>query len=237
MTCEDVEPDVIPLALVPAKGYSARLPRKNLRPLGGKPLLAWTLEAAKAAGIFPEVWVSSESVEVLDVAREYGALPCERPPELAQPEATIAHVILHARLALEWRGPIYVLAPTNPFRSSFTIAAAWEKCQHLRAGGFYSMSPMPHPPEWAFRFEPISGTITPIIPELIDKPRAALPRSWRPDGAHMILGETKGPALGFESDPIEAVDINTADDLAYAEYLLETGRVPWVPTHSAPKKS
>ena len=219
---------MIPLALVPAKFYSQRLPKKNLRPLGGKPLLAWTLEAANASGIFADVWVSSESDHVFDVAAEYGAHALRRPPELAQPEATIAHVILHARLALEWRGPIYVLAPSSPFRSAFTIAVAWEKCQALRAGALYSMSPMPHPPEWAFRFEAISGAIAPIIPELIDKPRSALPRSWRTDGAHMILGADKGPALGFACDPIEAVDINDQADLDYAEYLLDTGRVPWI---------
>ena len=222
-----------PLALIPAKGYSARLPRKNLRPLGGKPLLAWAIEAAQAAGIFADIRVSSESDDTLAWAEsEFGANTLQRPVELGRPGATIADVVLHARRALEWQGPIYVLAPTNPFRSSLTIAAVWDRFQRMQGAALMSVSPVEHLPEHTFRFEPITGELQPVVPLLIDTPRESLQRAWRTDGAHVLLGGAgrTGPALGFETDPIEAVDINTADDLAYAEYLLATGRVPWIST-------
>ena len=217
-----------PLALVPAKAYSERLPRKNLRLLAGKPLLAWTLEAAFATGIFADVWVSSESDEVLDVARDYGARALRRPAELVLPGATVSHVILHARQALEWSGPLSILIPSSPFRSALTLAAAWQSFGTRAA--LLSVRPLDHPPEWAFRMVPITGELRAVVPQLVDAPRSALERAYRHDGSHFLLGPAnrEGTVHGFEVDPIEAVDINTAEDLDYAEYLLDRGRVPWI---------
>lgn len=220
-----------PIALVPAKGYSERLTRKNLRPLGGRPLLAWTVEVAQAAGIFSAVWVSSESDEVLDLARDLGANALLRPGELAQPDATVSDVILHTRRALEHSGPITVLVPSSPFRSAFRLTAAWDKFRLLpRAGALISLRPLEHPPEWSFRFDTVSGDITPVVRELVDTPRSALRKAWRHDGAYFFLGSAnhEGAVIGFENDPLEAIDINTLEDLAYAEYLLTTGQIPWI---------
>jgi len=221
---------MIPLALIPAKGYSERLSRKNLRLLAGKPLLAWAIEGAIASGVFREVWVSSEDDEVLDLTRAWGAEPLRRPSVLALPAATVAHVIQHARQSLEHHGPVYVLTPTSPFRSAMSIARAWARFVHLQgAGALVSLRPA-DPPEWTLRYEPISGNVGALNPSMVDLPRGMLMKAWRHDGSHFILGgtERRGGPIGFEADPIEAVDINKQADLDYAEFLLATGRVPWV---------
>lgn len=217
---------MIRLGLIPAKGRSERLPGKNLRLLGGKSLLAWTIEAARKSGVCDELWVSSESAEVLDLAVELRAHPLRRPRSLSAPAATIADVTEHARRALEWRGPILILAPTNPFRTPEGIRAAWRRFTITGAGLLLSFSPMPHPPEWAWRFTSTTGACEPLHPDWVNRPRSDLPPSWRPDGCHVIVGGREGDIVGIESDPIEAVDIDTPEDLAYAESLLAAGRVP-----------
>ena len=230
MSCEDVEPDMIPLALIPAKAYSQRLPRKNLRLLAGKPLVAWAIEGAIASGVFREVWVSSEDDEVLELAGGWGAERLRRPPALALPAATVAHVVQHARQELEHAGPVYLLTPTSPFRSAISIAQVWARFVSLpAAGALISLRPA-DPPEWTLRWEPISGNVGALNPMMVDLPRGMLPKAWRHDGSHFILGgaERRGGPIGFEADPIEAVDINEQADLDYAEFLLATGRVPWV---------
>src|SRR5262249_12382592 len=123
-----------PIALVPAKGYSARLPRKNMRLLGDKPLLDWTLEAAKAAGCFADIWVCREDPEILERSREHGVQTLRRPDALALPAATISHVIQHARQSLEYPGPIYVLTPSSPFRSAMRMTDLWERFSKSQAG-------------------------------------------------------------------------------------------------------
>lgn len=216
-----------PLALIPAKGHSERLPGKNLAPLAGRPLIRWTIDAAHAAGIFgDDVWVSSDDPEILRVAEDAGCRPLRRPTELASPSATVSDVLDHARVALEWRGPVYVLLPTSPFRAPATIQAAWERFQQERPGQLLSIVPMDHHPAWALMEHP-SGIVVPIHPQLWDTPRSTLFTAWRHDGGHQIVGPGVG-MLGFKVRPEEALDVNTPQDLAWAEYCITTGRVPWI---------
>lgn len=85
------------LAILPARGGSKRIPRKNIRPLAGKPAIAWPIEAAVASGIFDTVVVSTDNEEIADVARQHGAeAPFVRPPHLADDQATTRQVITHA---------------------------------------------------------------------------------------------------------------------------------------------
>jgi CMP-N-acetylneuraminic acid synthetase len=228
---------VKPIALVPAKGKSERLPNKNRVLLGGKPLLAWTVEAAQAAGIFERIVVSTENEMVARMADELGADTLQRPRELAEPNATVSHVIAHARDLLAWAGPIYVLLPSSPFRRAMTIAAVWDRFDRkAMAGAVMSLRPVEHPPEWMFWRQPMTGALTPLSPLGVDLPRSALTQAWRHDGSHFLIGGEgrDGPPMGFEVDAIEATDINTPEDLDYAEFLLERGQVPWI-LNSAPR--
>lgn len=114
------------LGVIPARGGSKRVPRKNLRPLGGKPLIAWTLDAARQAKSLNYWAVSTEDREIADIASALGAFVIKRPEELATDDATTGDVLLHA---LEWLEPstydmVVCLHPTSPIRDAKHIDQA-----------------------------------------------------------------------------------------------------------------
>src|SRR3990170_965342 len=118
------------LAVIPARGGSKSIPRKNIKPLGGKPLIGWTIDAALQSRMLSRVIVSTDDAEIAQAARECGAeTPFLRPPELAQDDSSSISVVLHALQWLEEQehfSPDYVLLlqPTSPFRNAHDIRAA-----------------------------------------------------------------------------------------------------------------
>jgi pseudaminic acid cytidylyltransferase len=85
------------IAVIPARGGSKRIPRKNIKPFCGKPMIAWSIEVAKACGLFEHVIVSTDDAEIAEVARQWGAeVPFMRPEELANDHAGTTPVIAHA---------------------------------------------------------------------------------------------------------------------------------------------
>lgn len=115
------------LGVIPARAGSKRIKNKNLRTLCGKPLIAWTIEAANAASRLTTVVVSTEDENIAQVANLHEAYVIRRPDELATDEATTGSVLSHA---LEWMGPDYDLVvclhPTSPVRDSVAIDEAVE---------------------------------------------------------------------------------------------------------------
>lgn len=215
------------IALIPAKGQSERIPRKNMALLGGHPLIDWTIAPAIASGVFDEIWVSSEDEEILEHARLKGVKGLRRPPHLAAPDVTVADVVTHVRQWLEYRGPLAVLVPTSPFRRPETIRAVVTMAQDDPDWDILSVRPADHP--WATL--EFSENVAGVWPrEGIYRWRA--PRSERPealiaDGAYWILQGVKGwSAKPFSAPPDERLDINTPEDLAYAEWRVQTGRIP-----------
>ena len=117
------------LCLITARGGSKGLPGKNVRDLCGKPLIAWTINAALAAILLDDVIVSTDSEEIAAVARSYGAeVPFLRPPELASDTATSVDAIIHALDFLAAQGRAYdvlvLLEPTSPLRDVLDINTA-----------------------------------------------------------------------------------------------------------------
>lgn len=110
------------LGLILARGGSKRVPRKNVRLLNGKPLIAWTIEVAKASDRLSKVVVSSEDTEILRIASEWGAIPLVRPWEMATDHVTPYPAILHAIMAFKPRH-VCLLQPTSPFRETQDIDA------------------------------------------------------------------------------------------------------------------
>ncbi len=112
------------LALIPARGGSKRLPRKNIKLCAGKPLLAWTIEAALAAKLIDEVWVSTEDREIAETARHFNANVVFRPAELAGDTSTSESVLRHALAILndpERFTHVCLLQPTSPCRTAGQI--------------------------------------------------------------------------------------------------------------------
>jgi CMP-N,N'-diacetyllegionaminic acid synthase len=115
------------IALIPARGGSKRLPRKNIKNFLGKPLLVWTIEAAKEPGIFDRIIVSTEDQEIASIGREYGAeVPFIRPQEFAEDSSSAQEVVTHAvtwlqeqeKSVIDW---VVFLEPSSPGRQAFHI--------------------------------------------------------------------------------------------------------------------
>jgi pseudaminic acid cytidylyltransferase len=107
------------MAVIPARGGSKRIPRKNIKPFNGKPMIAWSIEAAKVSGLFDRIIVSTDDAEIAEVAKQWGAeIPFTRPVELSNDFAATTEVIAHAamwaidqELDLESVCCIYATAP------------------------------------------------------------------------------------------------------------------------------
>lgn len=85
------------IAVIPARGGSKRIPQKNIKNFCGKPMIAWSIEAAKASALFDRIFVSTDDAEIADIAKQWGAeVPCMRPAELSNDYAGTTEVIAHA---------------------------------------------------------------------------------------------------------------------------------------------
>jgi len=128
-----------PIALIPARGNSKRITKKNIKPFpfGGPPLIAYTISAAIQSGLFGEnIYVSSDDSETLSIAREYGAKCILRPKEYAADNSVdydwVRHALDEIFLVENWKPEIFfLLRPTNPLRTADTIKRAWEKFKRV----------------------------------------------------------------------------------------------------------
>lgn len=121
-----IEPNKRVLAIIPARGGSKGLPRKNILPVNGRPLIAWTITAAKDSEAIDTLVLSSEDDEIIEVAKEWG---CEvffrRPDELAMDKSKSVDVVLHSIKELPGYEYVMLLQPTSPLRLSSDIDAAF----------------------------------------------------------------------------------------------------------------
>jgi len=225
------------LALIPARGGSVRIPGKNLKPLHGHPLLAYTIAAAKASGIFARIFVSSESPQVLDVASAYGAIAWTRPAAYATAESPDIEWV-HDLLTHTAEGDCFaILRPTSPFRSAATIQRAWEQfqrspCDCLRAVEAVSVNPYKC---WVLS----DCELTPLlpvhdVPPWHSRPSQTLPRVYQQNASLEIAkcslvrdrlypSICSGRVWGFVNPRPEGFDINDADDWAFAEMQIASG--------------
>jgi YrbI family 3-deoxy-D-manno-octulosonate 8-phosphate phosphatase len=134
------------LAIIPARGGSKGIPRKNVRPIVGKPLLGWTIEAARGSNRVNRVAVSTDDPEIAAVARHFGAEVIDRPPEIsddtASSESALLHALDHLRDVEGYEPDLVVfLQATSPFRRPDDIQAAIEKLEHEEADSLFSACP------------------------------------------------------------------------------------------------
>ncbi|KAF1083182.1 MAG: hypothetical protein GQF41_0949 [Candidatus Rifleibacterium amylolyticum] len=221
-------------AIIPARGGSKRLKRKNLLPFAGEPLVARAVKTAIDSGCFARVIVSTDDAEIAGAAvKAGGEVPFMRPAELASDAASSVDVMLHAVSALGVKdavpATVALIQATSPFLSSEHIRAA---LQLFNCGGFVSLSSMKavnQYPEWMFRVDADSHAM-PESPGGIVAAASALPRRHIENGAiylvqtAWLLAEKSlynfsqhGCYLMSEAD---SVDIDTAEDFAQAEFYL-----------------
>ena len=221
-----------PLCIIPARGVSERFPRKNIALLAGKPLLAYTIEAALESKIFDLVCVSSEDDEILRDAHVYGAhLALKRPQELAEDIAQVKDVCAYLLEYFAAQGRAYtefaVLLVTNPLRTSQDIKAAYEVFKREGANYVMSLVPYSYPPQRAVWVP--HGYVQPYFGLQYMKQAQLLDTLYRHDGSivfaksQAFLRERQfyGTKVVPYFVPIDrSVDIDHPLDLAWAEFLL-----------------
>ena len=126
------------LAIIPARGGSKGIPRKNIKPLAGKPLIAWTIEEAKKSKYIDRLILSSEDEEIIRIAKKWGCeVPFVRPKEFAEDETSGIEPILHAIETLsEKYDYVCLLQPTSPLRTVNDIDGCIKKCIDRSYRGF-----------------------------------------------------------------------------------------------------
>lgn len=180
------------LAVITARGGSKGVPRKNVRALAGKPLIAWTIEAALHAGYIDRVIVSTDDAEIADVSRQVGAeVPFVRPSPLSSDLARQEDAVLHA---MDWvekgSGPlgiIMMLAPTNPIRGATEIdRVVSEFLACPRAKAMMTVVPCEHSPLQANTLPPDGSMAGFLSDEVHLKNRQELPQFFRICGSVCI---------------------------------------------------
>lgn len=232
------------LALIPARGGSKGIPRKNIKPFAGYPLIAWSIAAAKQAELVTRVIVSTDDEEIAAVAREWGAeTPFLRPSELAQDKTTDLPVFEHALKFLEeiegYRPEIVVqLRPTSPIRPRGMVDGAVRiLLNHPDADSVRGVVPAGQNPFKMWRFNGEEKPLAPLlqvegIAEPYNAPRQILPPVYWQTGhidairaatiarKHSLTGNVIYPLV---IDPKYTVDIDTLADWAKYEAVIYSG--------------
>ena len=222
------------LGLIPARGGSKGLPRKNLRSLGGKPLIAYSIEVAKRCPAINEVVVTTEDEEIARVAKQFGAeVPFLRDCNLSRDETPMEPVVQDAILRLEaLRGKtidiIVLLVPTNPFRTASDIEAGVRILLETGADSVVSLVEDDYPISWLQTI--VNGKVVPFLKQEreIFRRQDAPEVYRRNDGFFtfsrrtiMELATVQGPdTRPYVMDPIFSVDIDNMWDFELAELLL-----------------
>lgn len=227
------------LGLVPARKGSKRIPGKNAKLLGGKPLVAWTFEPAMACRAIDKVCLSTDDEALMECAHDHGVeVPFLRPAELCTDTATTIEVVLHALDHYERMGEhfdaVMLLQPTSPFRNPETlsvVASAFK--EHHGTRDFVSVSPASSPPQWTFYLR--DGGMIPVTTWKDVKLRSQdLEPAYALNGSiYLTSRKTLREQRQFfhrqcvpvvmESE-MESVDIDTVDDWRKAEYYLSAGK-------------
>jgi CMP-N-acetylneuraminic acid synthetase len=223
------------LAVIPARGGSKRLPRKNLKMLGDKPLVAHTLAAAQESGCFADILLSSDDDEILSQAAGYPDVhPLPRPERLSGDHVTALELvceIIDSGCRSENYDVIALLLPTAPFRTAAHVRAGF-KLLTDDVDGVVSLTTYEFPPQLSVRLD--DGIISPVFdpcPLITGNTRSQDQQPiYRPNGGFYIqwmkkfVGNRnfwKGKVRGYSMGREDSADIDTEQDLRYAQHLME----------------
>ncbi len=241
------------VALIPARAGSKRVANKNIRPLAGHPMMAYSIRAAIDSGVFASVICATDSAEYADIARYYGAeVPALRPEDMSGDKSADIEWIRWILDLLDQRGGVFdvfsILRPTSPFRRAETIRRAWDK--FLANPGADSLRAVEkcrqHPGKmWVIRGDrmlplmPFSNGSTPwhssqyaALPEIYAQD-ASLEIAWSrvAKEGDSIAGEAIIP---FVSEGLDGFDINQPEDWLLAEQYVTSGAVTLQPIPLSP---
>ena len=221
------------LGIIPARGGSKRIPRKNIISFGGQPLIKYTIDAALSSQRLSRFFVSTDDEEIATIARNAGAeVPFLRPPELATDLVNSIPVMQHAIEFFEIKGGnvdvVVLMQPTSPFRNAHHVDDAIDLFISSGADSLTSVCRNKEHPYYAWKVD--KHGIKPFFSyDKQELPRQKLPPAYVENGAIYIAKRSlidKGTFYGnkvipFIMDAWHSVDIDTPLDLLWAEFLLE----------------
>lgn len=220
------------IAVIPARGGSKRIPRKNIKPFSGKPMIAWSIEAAKSSGLFDRIIVSTDDAEIAEVAKTWGAeVPFVRPDELSNDYAATTAVIAHAaQWALDQRMDVEAVCciyATAPFVVTDDLKRGWEVLNTGTWDYAFTVTDFAAPIFRSFKQLP-DGGIEMFFPEHFATRSQDLPTALH-DAGQFYWGRTSAWINGkriFDRHSVPVIiprwrvqDIDTPDDWARAEIV------------------
>jgi len=220
------------LAVITARGGSKGLSKKNILNLGGKPLIAWTIEAAQQSKYIDKVVLSSDDNEIISVAREFNCeVPFRRPAKLATDEASSIDVLFHAIEKVPGYDYVALLQPTSPLRTSYDIDKAFELMILSKANACSSVCETAKTPYWMFSMES-NNVLNRLLPLPINgHRRQSLPLTYELNGAIYLLNIktlyseknlTPDKTIAYEMSRERSIDIdNLVDFEKCKKYLKE----------------
>lgn len=212
-------------AIIPARGGSKGVPRKNVRNLGSRPLIAWTIRAARMSMV-DRVIVSTEDQEIAEVSKRYGAEVIQRPPELAIDTAQSIDVILHA-MDIVPGDIIAMLFPTAPLRTPEDINQAIDLLSYRKAQAIVSVCEVEHHPLWCGTLPYDNNMGDFLKPSVANSNRQTLPKYYRVNGSiylahrgyikerHSFFGDK---TYAYIMPQERSVNIDTERDFRLVEY-------------------
>ena len=220
------------LGLIMARGGSKGLPRKNLREIGGKPLIAWSVEAGKQSQFIDRLILSSDDEEIIETVRQLECeIPFVRPESLATDASSPVDVIRHALESLpEKYDYLVLLQPTSPLRIASDIDRCVELCYQNKAPACVTIVESEKNPYWMYelqgdrRLEPVMSEAARIVR------RQDLPKTYTLNGAVFVAradwivdqDDFLGPdTLGSEMPRVRSIDIDSETDLVVADAILK----------------
>ena len=223
------------MAVIPARGGSKGLPRKNILPVDGKPLIAWTIDAALMSKVVNKVILSSDDDEIIKVASLYGCeAPFVRPKELATDSATSIDVVLHAIEHLPGYDFVILLQPTSPLRHALDIDGAFAQMLSMGASTCVSVSEVDQSPYWMYSLNS-SGRLESLLPPLQGVTRRQdLPPVYGLNGAIYIArieeflrtGNFVGDnCVAYEMPKNRSLDIDTVEDFNLLKKLTHANQL------------
>lgn len=179
------------LGIIPARGGSKRLPRKNVLDLCGKPLIAWSIKAGLNSKYIDKVVVSSDDDEILNISSNFGADIIKRPIDLANDTATTFDAIKHTIENVEKYDYIVLLQPTSPLRDAKHIDEAIELLEEKQADAVVSVCEVDHSPLWSNTLQKDGNMSNFLRDEVLNKRSQDLEKYYRLNGAIYICKTEK----------------------------------------------
>ena len=218
------------LAIIPARGGSKRLPRKNILDLCGKPLISYSIEAGLKSKYISKVIVSSDDNEILTISKECGAETINRPEYLANDTATTFDALEHTINSLEKYDYIVLLQPTSPLRNEKHIDEAIELLNEKDADAIISVCETEHSPLWCNTLDEELNMSNFLPKEVLNKRSQDLPKYYRINGAIYICKTEellknksfflKDKVFAYIMDKKDSVDIDEEIDFKLAQFCL-----------------